>query len=104
MQDGGYQAIALLPSQSHPGVASQARFRQVPQFLHLVGEDLADILHREGARVQDRVVIELLRVLLPKALLHVPPKLQDEMLADQVRELRSEERRVGKECRSGWGR
>src|SRR5947208_15439631 len=84
MQDGGYQAIALLLSTSLWQVESQAYFRQAPQFLHLMFKDLADIFHRKGARVQDRVVKELLRVLLRKALLHVLPKLQDEVLADQV--------------------
>src|SRR3989449_5701550 len=61
MRHGGYQSIALRRFVRRGGFRLEPSFLPLAEFPDFVVEDLVHILHRQGARVQDRVVEELVR-------------------------------------------
>src|SRR5437870_1105919 len=89
MRDAGYQDIGLVRGlcRNRRGVRLQPDLLQAAQFLDLVVEDFPHVLHRQRAGVEDRIVEELVRIRFPESLLHVVAQLDDEILADQVRQL-----------------
>src|SRR5437870_12473223 len=87
MRHGGYQSIALRRFVRSGGCRLEPSFLPLAELPDFVVEDLMHILHRQGARVQDRVVEELVREGLPQALPHVVAQFHDEMFSDQVGKL-----------------
>src|SRR5881296_2595043 len=61
MRHGGYQSIALRRFVRSGGCRLEPSFLPLAEFPDFVVEDLVHVLHRQGARVQDRVVEELVR-------------------------------------------